>query len=88
MSRFFVPDEDLDAGKPQVLPGGVSFARIWTGHQWASVNGVQVKLQEEASLDDELYHKSEALDVLVIGDQVFAQQVTSEGSDTTAPRRR
>ncbi len=33
MSRFFVPDEDLDAGKPQVLPGGVSFARIWTGHQ-------------------------------------------------------
>jgi general secretion pathway protein H len=32
-ARFFVPDEELDAGKPQVLPGGISFARVWTGHQ-------------------------------------------------------
>lgn len=33
MSRFFVPDDELDAGKPQLLPGGVHFSRIWTGHQ-------------------------------------------------------
>jgi hypothetical protein len=30
---FFVPDADLDFGKPQPLPGGVGFSRIWTGHQ-------------------------------------------------------
>lgn len=33
LSQFFVPDEELEAGKPQLLPGGVRFSRIWTGHQ-------------------------------------------------------
>lgn len=33
LSQFFAPDDELDAGKPQLLPGGVRFSRIWTGHQ-------------------------------------------------------
>jgi hypothetical protein len=39
-------------------------------------------------VDDEVAHKDEMVDVLTIGDQVFAQQVSSYGGDTTAIRRR
>src|SRR6185295_8856928 len=28
----FAPDLEIDDGKPQPLPSGVRFARIWTGH--------------------------------------------------------
>jgi hypothetical protein len=62
--------------------------RIWADHQWAAVDGVELKLEEERSLDGEVNHVEEAIDVLQINDQIFAQQVSSRGQDTTALRRR
>jgi hypothetical protein len=62
--------------------------RAWVDHNWTSVAGIEVHLEEEQSLDDEVVHKAELVDVLTIGDQVFAQQVSSYGRDTTAIRRR
>lgn len=39
------------------------------------------------SADPEILHVDEALDVLLLGPHVFAQQVTSRGVDTSALRR-
>jgi hypothetical protein len=62
--------------------------RTWVNHTWAAMDGIELYLEEEQSVDDEVAHKDEMVDVLAIGDQVFAQQVSSYGGDTTAIRRR
>ncbi len=49
---------------------------------------LQIKLEEERSLDNEIWHSYEDLDVVRIGAQTFAQQVSSYGQDTTALRRK
>ena len=42
---------------------------------WCSLGGFQLLLQEEQSADFETYHIEEVVDVLVLGEQVFAQNV-------------
>jgi hypothetical protein len=44
-------------------------------------------LEEEQSLDPEVGHLDEALDVLVVGEHLFAQPVSFNGADTFALRR-
>ncbi len=61
--------------------------RIAVDYRWTPVLSQRIKLEEEQSWDGEIEHTDETLDVLALGDQVFAQQVTHNGGDTTAPRR-
>ncbi len=42
---------------------------------WSPVGGFNLLLQEEKSADSETYHIEEVVDVLVLGEQVFAQNV-------------
>jgi len=42
---------------------------------WSQVGDFQLMLQEETSADSETYHLEELVDVLVVGEQVFAQDV-------------
>jgi hypothetical protein len=62
--------------------------RISADNRWKEVENAQLKLQEEQSRDTEVNHTLELLDVLQIGDQVFAQDVSSLGWDTVSVRRR
>lgn len=55
--------------------------------RWTSVLSHRLKVEEETSRDAEVDHADETLQVLVLGDRLFAQQVSSNGADTTAIRR-
>jgi hypothetical protein len=55
--------------------------------RWSPVLSQRLKVEEEKSKDDEIDHGDETIDVLALGDQLLAQQVTSKGGDTTALRR-
>ncbi len=57
-------------------------------HRWTQVLGAELKLDEEQSVDDELFHVKETIDVLRIGEHLFAQQVSDNGADTTSLRIR
>jgi|GEM_PF-3269795 len=66
---------------------------IMLDHRWTPVFGVELKLEEEQSVDSELFHVKETVDVLQILDKVgrkfiFAQQVSDHGRDTTSIRMR
>ena len=60
---------------------------VTTDHRLVPVLSQRLRLQEEQSRDSELGHIDETVHVLMLGNQVFAQQVTSNGFDTTALRR-
>jgi PhoPQ-activated pathogenicity-related protein len=60
---------------------------VTTDHRWVPVLSQRLRLQEEQSRDSEVGHIDETLHVLMLGNQVFAQQVTNNGFDTTALRR-
>ena len=55
--------------------------------RWSPVLSQRIKVEEERSNDNEIDHADETLHVLALGDQVFAQQVSHNGPDTTALRR-
>ncbi len=55
--------------------------------RWVPVLSQRLMLQEESSLDTELAHADETLNVAMIGTQLFAQQVSDNDADTTALRR-
>ncbi|MEW8542426.1 MAG: RHS repeat-associated core domain-containing protein [Candidatus Thiodiazotropha sp.] len=55
---------------------------------WTAQGDQQLKIQEEASHDSELGHATETLDILQIEGHLFAQDVTTNGEDTMALRRR
>jgi hypothetical protein len=55
--------------------------------RWAPVLSQRLKLEEERSRDPEIGHVDETVHVLALGNQMFAQQVTSNGFDTTALRQ-
>lgn len=55
--------------------------------RWSPVLSQRLKVEEERSSDNEIDHADETLHVLALGDQVFAQQVSHNGADTTALRR-
>jgi subtilisin family serine protease len=55
--------------------------------RWAPVMSQRLKLEEERSRDPEIGHVDETVHMLALGNQMFAQQVTSNGFDTTALRQ-
>jgi hypothetical protein len=64
-----------------------SLASASVNHSFSTVLGHSFKVEEEQSLDSEVTHAYETLDVLVLGGQPFAQDVTCNGGDNIALRR-
>ncbi len=62
--------------------------RIKAGDQFTPVLSYSVKEEEERSRDDEVYHLDETISVLALGDELFAQDVTSAGNNTAALRQK
>jgi hypothetical protein len=56
--------------------------------QWSDVGPAFVQIEEERSKDREVSHVKEQVDVLVLGESLFAQDVSSRGPDTHALRQR
>ncbi|SFM94178.1 fibronectin type III domain-containing protein [Thermodesulforhabdus norvegica] len=58
--------------------GGIPYAvgSAVVGSDWTQVGDFSLMLQEEKSADRETYHLEEIVDVLVVGEQVFAQDVS------------
>ncbi|HFD11942.1 MAG TPA: hypothetical protein ENJ32_05695 [Crenotrichaceae bacterium] len=61
--------------------------QIEVNHQWTPVFDRQIKLQEEQSADNELFHLRETVDVLLLGEHLFTQIVTNRGRDTVSVRQ-
>ncbi len=61
----------------------VDFAiqQLAANHNWTTVFGKQIKLQEEQSRDQELFHVNELVDVMQLGDQIYVQSVSHNGGD-------
>ncbi len=57
-------------------------------HRWTPVFNVELKLEEDQSVDDELFHIQETVNVIEIGEHIFAQQISDHGGDTTSLRIR
>jgi predicted outer membrane repeat protein len=77
-------------GQLQLSDRQVSYQlkQIELDHQWQPVFDVELKLQEDQSRDNELFHLKERVDVIKIGEHVFAQQVSSRGGDPAVLRIR
>jgi len=73
---------ELDDGQEPYL-----LQRLMTDHRWAETLSHTLRLEEEQSLDPEVGHLDETLDVLVVGEHLFAQPVSFNGADTFALRR-
>ena len=58
-----------------------------TDERWSPVLSQRLRVEEEQSRDSEIDHTDETLHVLALGNQLLAQQVTSNGADPTALRR-
>lgn len=56
--------------------------------RWQDSHIYQIKLEEEQSKDDEVMHVPEEVNVLLVDNNIFAQDVTSNGNDTAAIRHR
>lgn len=56
--------------------------------RWKNIGQYDYFLEEEQSKNDELDHTLETVNVLEIDGAAFIQQITSNGTDTTAIRRR
>lgn len=56
-------------------------------HHWLPVLANTLKVEEEQSLDNEIGHVSEIIDVLILGTYLFAQDVSSWGGDSAALRQ-
>jgi hypothetical protein len=83
-------DGNVGAGEAAIGGSTIGYAlsRASIDHRWTEIGGVHLKLEEERSMDDETVHVPETVDVLVIDGQVLAQQVTANGWDTAALRRK
>jgi hypothetical protein len=55
--------------------------------RWTPVLSQRLKVEEEQSADSETGHVDETVHVLMLGERLFAQQVSDNGGDTTALRR-
>lgn len=71
---------------------GTSFdyqlSQLPVNKNWSALGDQELKVQEEASLDTELNHATETVDILQIEGHLFAQDVTTAGIDTMSLRRR
>ena len=65
-----------------------SLDRRMVNQNWTILDTIGLKLEEEQSFDPEVLHPRESVDILKLGDQIFAQQVSSANNDTTAIRRK
>jgi len=73
---------DLDQGQEPYL-----LQRLAIDHRWAGALSHNLRVEEERSLDAEVGHLDETVDVLVVGEHLFAQPVSFNGVDTMALRR-
>lgn len=55
--------------------------------RWVPVLSQRLRLEEDQSADSEVRHPDESTDVLALGHQLFAQQVSDNDADPTALRR-
>jgi hypothetical protein len=55
--------------------------------RWAPVFSCSLRFEEERSADAETFHADEKADVLILGDHLFAQEVSGVGWDTGSLRR-
>lgn len=64
--------------------------QLQVNHLWTTVPGygIKIKLEEERSLDQEIGHVMETVDVMMLGDQLYAQSVTANGADPFTIRKR
>jgi hypothetical protein len=80
-----------DSGSGQVDIDGTVLPYVLqsvnVNHLWTPVLSHQLKLEEEQSQDVGVWHPYETVDVLALGQRLFAQQVSNNNGDTTAPRR-
>ncbi|MDQ2695760.1 MAG: S8 family serine peptidase, partial [Pseudomonadota bacterium] len=79
------------AGSGRISIGGRNRAyllqRQEMDHRFVPVLGGALKLEEERSADDEVVHPQEAVDLLALDGEIYAQTVTSRDADTVALRR-
>lgn len=68
-------------GQPYLLQSEV------IDHRFTPVLGGALRLEEEQSADTETAHVAEIVDILALGDQLFAQDISSKGADPAALRR-
>ena len=58
-------------------------------HQWTSVAGVQLQMDEETSVSEETEHtNAETVDILTVRGRVLAQDVSTNGADPASLRQR
>jgi hypothetical protein len=69
---------------------GFSLQQMQVNHQWTAVPGTdwEIKLEEERSLDQEVVHLKETVDVMILGGQLYTQSVTTNGADPFTIRKR
>ncbi|QEQ98116.1 M12 family metallo-peptidase [Neptunomonas concharum] len=79
------------AGSGRTYIGGkalpYTLQQVPVGSHWRPVLHSALLVQEEQSKDNEVYHLDETLDVLAVGGQVFAQDISTKGIDTAALRQ-
>jgi len=85
---LWAPDNGVGTLIASGEPVGYRAASAEIDHRWASVLGRLIKLEEEQSLDVETRHAKELIHALMVGDFLFAQQVSHRGGDPTALRQR
>lgn len=77
-------------GTGDVNFGGEMVTYEVSSHQvnerWEDIGTYQIKLEEEQSKDDETVHVSEEVNVLMLKESLFAQDVSSKGNDTASIR--
>ncbi len=62
--------------------------QVAVDERWMPILSFNLRLQEEQSADEEIDHTEEAVDILVLGPSLFAQQVSHNGPDTVSLRHR
>ena len=62
--------------------------RVGLNQEWTPVLSSALRLEEEKSADNETAHAEEQVDVLALGDQLFAQVVSGVDLDPVALRRK
>lgn len=76
------------AGELNGADGVYRLALGQINHNFSSILGQDISLQEEQSADDETYHLLETVNALQIGREYFAQATTNLGGDPCSIRKR
>ena len=57
-------------------------------HKWKSIAGYELRIEEEKSADNEVRHVFETVNTFLIDGHLFAQDISTNGGNTTSLRRR